>query len=183
MLAEAHPTLGRVPALQGFEHQPVVDLACAIGSVLLDTGDVLRLALVEPEVTLGVRQDPVAGPDEFARHQTEATQVYLALHAFTPLLAKLRPLAGERPDPPSVEALRCLCTELPRETVWKIAEGVSIAYLRRLKIAKWGFFTLFCPLVEPLTRRYLDLPNSLRVYVLGSSHAASCCSMSRSSSL
>jgi hypothetical protein len=28
-------------------------------------------------------------------------------------------------------------------------------------MAKWGFFTPFCLLVEPLTRRYLDFPNSL----------------------
>jgi hypothetical protein len=48
----------------------------------------------------------------------------------------------------------------PGATVWKIAEGFSIVYVRWLRTAKWGFFTPYCPLVKPLTRGYPDFPNS-----------------------
>ena len=42
-------------------------------------------------------------------------------------------------------------------------------YVRGLKTTKWGFFTLFCSLVEALTRGYPDFPNSFRRCILGSS--------------
>ena len=53
-----------------------------------------------------------------------------------------------------------LFTEVPRETVWKIAEGVLDHPYWVLKTTKWGSFTPFCPLVEALTRAYPDFPNS-----------------------
>jgi hypothetical protein len=49
---------------------------------------------------------------------------------------------------------------VPGETVWKIAEGVVDSIRWWLKTAKLGFFTPFCPFVEPLTRGYADFPNS-----------------------
>src|SRR5215212_9503010 len=56
----------------------------------------------------------------------------------------------------------CLFTEVPRETVWKIAEGVLDHPNWVLKATKWGSCSPFCPLVEALTRAYPEFPNSFR---------------------
>src|SRR5215208_4064574 len=56
---------------------------------------------------------------------------------------------------------RLLFTELPRETVWKVAGGFLIACVSCFKRARWDIFALFWLLAILQIEAYWDFPDSL----------------------